>query len=238
MLVGKEAKLSESQLSELALGLMAHDIGKARVPAHILKSASRAKHEEAFYRDHPKYGVELATIAGVFSPLAMTVISDHHECLDGSGWPAGKSALGPAARIGAIVDRYDRLCSPEAQGAAALTPSEALAQLFKAESGKYDAYLFKILIRLLGVYPPGSIVKLSDESLALVVSPGRESLRPVVLIYNPDLKKEDAPTMDLGENDEIKIVEAIRPSSLPDDVVAWLNPRQRLSYFYSSERAS
>ncbi|HNA30261.1 MAG TPA: DUF3391 domain-containing protein [Thiobacillaceae bacterium] len=238
MLVGKEAKLSESQLSDLALGLMAHDVGKARVPAHLLKSSSRAKHEEAFYRDHPKYGVELATIAGVFSPLAMTVISDHHECLDGSGWPAGKSALGPAARIGAIVDRYDRLCSPEAQGAPALTPSEALAQLFKTESSKYDAYLFKILIRLLGVYPPGSIVKLSDESLALVVSPGRESLRPVVLIYNPDLKKEDAPTMDLGENDEIKIVESIRPSNLPDDVVAWLNPRQRLSYFYSSEGSS
>ena len=238
MLVGKEAKLNESQLSELALGLMAHDIGKARVPAHLLKSASRAKHEEAFYRDHPKYGVELATIAGVFPPLAMTVISDHHECLDGSGWPAGKTSMGPGARIGALVDRYDRLCSPEAQGAVALTPSETLAQLFKVESKKFDPHLLKILIRLLGVYPPGTIVKLSDESLALVVSPGLHSLRPVVLIYSPDLKKEDAPTMDLGKNDEIKIVESIRPSNLPEDVVAWLSPRQRLSYFYSSDRAS
>lgn len=146
--------------------------------------------------------------------------------------------MGPGARIGALVNRYDRLCSPEAQGAVALTPSEALAQLFKVEGKKFDPHLLKILIRLLGVYPPGTIVKLSDESLALVVSPGLHSLRPVVLIYSPDLKKEDAPTMDLGKNDEIKIVESIRPSNLPEDVVAWLSPRQRLSYFYSSDRTA
>lgn len=234
VLVGKEAQLNESQLAELALGLMAHDVGKGRVPSHILKSASRARHEEAFYRDHPKYGVDLAKIAAVFGPLALSVIADHHECLDGTGWPTGKATSGLVARIGALVNRYDRLCSPEAQGAVALTPSEALAHLFRAESKKYDPHLLKILIRLLGVYPPGSIVKLSDESLGLVVSPGLHSLRPVVLIYNPDIKKEDAPTIDLGVDDEIKIVEAIRPSNLPDDVVAWLNPRQRLSYFYSS----
>jgi len=238
VLIGKEAKLNEAQLAELALGVMAHDVGKGQVPAHILKSANRAKHEEAFYRDHPKYGVDLANIAGVFGPLAMSVIADHHECLDGSGWPNGKTTLGPGARIGALVNRYDRLCSPEAQGAAALTPSEALAYLFKVESKKFDPHLLKILIRLLGVYPPGSIVKLSDESLGLVVSPGLHSLRPVVLIYNPDIKKDDAPIIDLGENDEIKIVEAIRPSELPQDVVVWLNPRQRLSYFYSSAAQS
>lgn len=236
MLVGKEAKLDEAQLADLALGLMAHDIGKARVPAHILKSNSRARHEEAFYREHPKYGVELATIAGVFTPLAMTVIADHHEFLDGSGWPGAKTTLGPGARIGALVNRYDRLCSPEAPGAVALTPSEALGQLFKAENSKYDPYLFKILIRILGVYPPGSIVRLSDESLALVISPGLHSLRPVVLIYCPEVKKDEAPTMDLGESDETRIVEAIRPSSLPVDVVQWLNPRQRLSYFYCADR--
>lgn len=111
MLLGKVAGLSEAQLAELALGTLAHDIGKARVPAHILKAKTRAKHEEDFYRQHGEYGVELAKISGAFGPTAISIIADHHEYLDGSGWPKGKTNAGPAARIVAVVDRYDRLCA-------------------------------------------------------------------------------------------------------------------------------
>jgi HD-GYP domain-containing protein (c-di-GMP phosphodiesterase class II) len=236
MLLGKVAGLSEAQLAELALGTLAHDIGKARVPAHILKAKTRAKHEEDFYRQHGEYGVELAKISGAFGPTAISIIADHHEYLDGSGWPKGKTNAGPAARIVAVVDRYDRLCSPECSERDALMPAEALARMFRVEAARFDPRLMSLLIKLLGVYPPGTLVKLNDESLALVVSPGKESLRPTVLIYSPEVDKREAPTVDLGQVPELKIDEAVRPSTIPADVLAWLNPRQRLSYFFSTDK--
>lgn len=236
MLLGKSAGLNENQLAELALGTLAHDIGKAKVPAHILKAKNRAKHEEDFYRQHGAYGVELAKISGAFGPTALSVIADHHEFLDGSGWPTGKTAPGPAARIAALVNRYDRLCSPEPTGRTPLMPAEALARLFRVEPGKFDQRLLSLLIKLLGVYPPGTLVRLNDESLGLVVCPGKESLRPTVLIYSPEVNKRDAPTIDLAQVEELKIEEALRPTGIPADVLDWLNPRQRLSYFFSTEK--
>lgn len=238
MLLGKAAGLGEPQLAELALGTLAHDIGKAKVPLHILKAKTRARHEEEFYRMHGAYGVELAKLSGVFGPLALAVIADHHEFLDGTGWPSGKTNPVPAARIAALVDRYDRLCSPEAPERDALTPAEALARLFRTESTRFDQQLLKLLIKLLGVYPPGTLVRLNDESLGLVVSPGRDSLRPSVLIYSPEVPKQEAPSIDLAQVAELKIEEAIRPSSLPADVLQWMSPRQRLSYFFSTDSAN
>jgi HD-GYP domain-containing protein (c-di-GMP phosphodiesterase class II) len=237
MLLGKAAGLHEAQLAELALGSLAHDIGKAKVPAHLLKAKTRAKHEEDFYRQHSEYGVELAKISGVFSPTALSVIADHHEYLDGSGWPTGKTNAGPAARIIALVDRYDRLCCPESPEREALMPAEAVARLFRFEAARFDPRLLSLLIKLLGVYPPGTLVKLNDESLGLVVSAGKDSLRPTVLIYTPEVDKREAPTVDLTKVEELKIEESLRPSTLPADVVQWLNPRQRLSYFFSTSKS-
>ena len=238
MLMGKSVGLNEAQLAELALGSLAHDVGKFNIPAHILKSKLRAKHEESFYREHGAYGLELATLSGVFGPAALSGITDHHEFLDGTGWPTGKKNPGPIARIVALADRYDRLCSPESPDREAVMPSEALARLFKLESSKFDQRLLGTLIKLLGVYPPGSLVQLNDESLALVVSSSKESLRPIVLIYSPEVDKREAPTVDLSLVAGLKIEEVLRPSSLPPDVLQWMNPRQRLSYFFTTDKPS
>ncbi len=238
MLLGKVAGLNEAQLAELAMGTLAHDIGKARVPAHILKAKTRAKHEEEFYRQHGNYGLEMARISDAFGPTALSIIADHHEYMDGSGWPTGKTNPGPAARIVALVDRYDRLCSPESHERDALMPAEALARMYRVEAARFDTRLLSMLIKLLGVYPPGTLVKLNDESLGLVVSPGKESLKPTILIYSPEVDKRDAPTVSLSQVEGLKIDEALRPSSIPPDVLQWLNPRQRLSYFFSTDKSA
>ena len=235
MLLGKTAGLDEAQLADLALGMLAHDIGKAKVPQHILRKRDRARHEEDFYRQHGAYGVEMAVVSGAFSPAALAIVAEHHEYIDGSGWPRGKRDTSLAVRIASLVDRYDRLCSPESPEVAALMPTEALARIYKAEVGRFDSRLLGLLIKLLGVFPPGTLVRLNDDSLGLVVAPGRDSLRPVVLIYSPETDKDDAPTLDLGQETSLKVEEAIRPSSLAPDVLTWLNPRQRLSYFFSAE---
>ncbi len=235
MLLGKLSGMSEAQLADLALGALAHDAGKTRVPAHLLKTANRAKHEEAFYRQHGAYGAEVAKESGVFNNAALEVITDHHEALDGTGWPNGKSKLSLSARIVALVDRYDRLCNPESPEREALMPTTALAKIFKTEIKQYDPALLSMMIKMLGIYPPGTIVQLNDGALGMVVCPGKESLRPKVLVYNPELPKEEAATVDLSQEPDLKIEEALKPSSLPPDALVWLNPRKRLSYFYTAE---
>jgi len=233
MLLGKNVGLSERELTDLALGALAHDAGKAQIPAAILQAATRKKFEEDFYRQHVQYSLEFAAQSGAFSGEALAIIAGHHEHIDGSGWPQGKKEISKSARILALVNRYDRLCTPEATGREALMPTEALAFIFRNLTGKYDAALLSSLIRILGIYPPGTIVQLNDGTLALVVSPGEHSLQPKVLIYSPEMSKDEAPTLELASDTELKITEAIRPSTLPKDVLDWLNPQQRLSYFYT-----
>jgi HD-GYP domain-containing protein (c-di-GMP phosphodiesterase class II) len=237
VMVGKKAGLSQTQLADLAMAALAHDAGKSEVPQHILKNAQRKKHEEDFYRQHVHHSVQLATLAGSFSASALAMIADHHETLDGNGWPHKKSDLSAGARILALVNRYERLCSPEAPAREAMTPAEALAQLFRQESGKYDAGLLSILVKLLGVYPPGTVVQLSDESLALVIAPGPNSLQPKVLIYRPELPKDEAPMLSLATQPELKILSAVRPGKLEPEVLAWLDPQQRLAYFFNAADA-
>lgn len=142
------------------------------------------------------------------------------------------------ASILALVNRYDNLCTPEALDQEPLMPAEALSHMFRSEASRYDASLLGALVKMLGVYPPGTVVQLSDGSLALVVAPGPESLRPQVLVYSPELPKDEAPVVELQTEPELKIAEALRPSTLPLDVLKWLNPQQRLSYYFSVEPAN
>ena len=67
----------------------------------------------------------------------------------------------------------------------------------------------------------------------MVVSPGQQSLQPRVLVYSPEMSRRDAPILDLGEEADLKIVEALRPEVLPPDVLVWLNPQQSMTFFYS-----
>ena len=235
MLVGKKVGLTERELADLAMGALAHDIGKVQVPPQILKNLHRKKHEEDFFRQHVMFSVQLAAASGAFSKEALAIIADHHEAANGKGWPRGRSDSTRSARILATVNRYDNLCTPEAIGAEPLMPAEALARMFKLEGAQFDPALLGALVKLLGIYPPGTVVQLSDGSLALVVAPGPESLRPQVLVYTPELPKDEAPTIELHTEPDLKIIEAIKPATLPPDVLAWLNPQQRLSYFFSAE---
>lgn len=235
MLVGKKAGLTQNELSDLALAALAHDAGKSQIPLPILKNGHRKKHEEDHYRLHVKHSVQLAQESGAFNGRAIAMIGEHHEAVDGSGWPKGRSELSPGSRILAMTNRYDRLCAPESPDITPLMPSEALARMLRQEGSRHDPQLLAILITLLGVYPPGTVVRLNDGSLALVVSPGVDIHRPRILLYSPDLPDTEAPMLDLGKEPDLEVVDAIRPADLPVEVLQWLNPQKRLACFFSVE---
>lgn len=233
MLLGKKEGLSERELSDLAMAALAHDVGKVKIPFELFKTSKRKKHQEAHVRQHVMFSVQLASESGAFSKAALTAIAEHHEAPDGSGWPRGIRTMGRAAAILALANRYDNLCTPEATDQEPLMPAEALARMFSLEAARFDPALLSSLIKLLGVYPPGTLVLLTDGSLGLVVAPGPDSLRPRVLVYSPDVPKDEAPTVELHTEPDLKIAEAVRASTLPPDVLEWINPQQRLSYYFS-----
>jgi hypothetical protein len=114
-----------------------------------------------------------------------------------------------------------------------MTPHEALAHIFAQLQCKFDAQVLQVMIRSLGVYPPGSIVRLSNDALAIVVAvnPGK-SLRPWVMLHDASIPKDKANIVNLETERTLSIRKSIRPALLPAATYAYLSPRKRITYFF------
>jgi putative nucleotidyltransferase with HDIG domain len=231
---GLGLKAEESRI--LGTGAMLHDIGLTEIPSRILmKTDALTQAESNLRKMHCEYGVDLGRKIGLPEPV-LQIIGQHHELQDGTGYPKGLKgeAIHPLARIVALVNHYDNLCNPLDINKA-LTPHEALSQMFAQHRTRFDAKALQLMIRNLGVYPPGTIVRLSNETLALVSSVNTQKpLRPWVVVYDPDTPASEAVMLDLDQEPEINISKALRPSQLPPEVVEYLSPRKRVTYYFDS----
>jgi len=175
----------------------------------------------------------MAKAAGLSEHVA-TIIMQHHECVDGSGQPRRLSGaqMDPLARVLAIVNAYDNLCNP-ANPEQALSPYEALAIMYNLDTKKYDAHFLHHFIRSLGVYPPGSIVQLSNGTYGIVMTANPNTpLLPFVMIYAPSVPRKTSVIIDLSEEDGIKISKCLKPRNLPQEVFDYFSPRSRVYYYF------
>jgi putative nucleotidyltransferase with HDIG domain len=239
LVLAKECGLDTDQARFLGLGALFHDIGKQRIPkALIYKQTPLTVPERKLLRLHPVYGYEMMSKVQWFDPTALQVIRQHHEKNDGSGYPEGltQEEISLFAKITSIANTYDNLCNMLDQEQS-LTPYEALSYMFRNKGQELDVGLLSLFIRCLGVYPPGTVVKLSNEAIGIVVSANSEKhLRPSVLIYDPTIPRREAIILDLDEDHDLKIEKSIRPAQLPSEVFDYLDPRARVNYFVESER--
>ena len=176
---------------------------------------------------------------GLAEPVR-TVISQHHELDDGSGFPLGLkgSAIAQGARIVALVNHYDNLCNP-ANPSLALTPHDALAVTFAKMRARFDSSTIATFIRMMGVYPPGSVIQLTDSRYALSVSVNASRpLKPRVIVYDTSVEPEHAVVVDLEAMPEIGVRRSLKPLQLPRDVFDYLSPRKRMCYFFERSRES
>jgi hypothetical protein len=142
-----------------------------------------------------------------------------------------------ATSIVAIVDRYDNLCNPQGS-AKPFTPHEALSLLFAQGKSKYDAAILNAFIKMMGVYPPGSIVQLTDDRYAIVV--GVDSTRPLkprVAVHDPRVPADESVIVDLERTPQLGIRRSLRPGALPPEALASLSPRQRVAYYFEPATA-
>lgn len=239
LIVGKEAKLGAAEMRALGLGTLLHDLGKEKVPSQILlKKTPWTAAERNFYNLHVAYGLELLQQLPDIAAATVEVVAMHHELLDGSGFPAKLKGeqIGRLARIACIANTYDNYCNA-VNPAESMTPAEALSFMFKYDKGKFDPELMQLFVRCMGVYPPGSVVQLSNAQIGLVMSVNaKRLLQPSLLIYDPDVPKEEALWLDLSETDNLSVVKTLRPQELCKAVLDYLDPRTRISYFADNGR--
>ncbi len=236
LMIGTQCGFDEHQLKELALGALFHDIGKTRIPKNILNKTSPLKgHELKLYELHPAYGVDLLSKIYML-PGVMQIVYQHHEAVNGSGYPKKlkKEEISKASRIVSIANVYDNLCN-KLDFENALTPYEAMSYMFKKMRHKLDEEILALFIKSLGMYPPGSIVALSDNRIGIVMASNPDNLlRPDVLVYDPDIPKMEAVAVRLEEEEEIAVKQSIRPAKLPQAVYEYLSPRKKITYYSSS----
>jgi HD-GYP domain-containing protein (c-di-GMP phosphodiesterase class II) len=170
--VGEALGLPRRRLRLLALGGLLHDMGKLAVPSAVLRKPGPLDDGElAQIRKHPEAGERLLRELGGFAPGVRRLVLDHHERLDGSGYPRGLSGdqLGVETRILAACDVYDALVSHRIYSAA-WTPERALALL--RDAALFDPSCVAALEWLLA--PPFT----AGIAAPAPASPARRRMRP------------------------------------------------------------
>lgn len=236
LITGKRLGLSDVDLQDLAAAALFHDAGVTRLQDSVRMAAGGGSRiEQEAYQAHVLYSVEMAKNNPSVSKAALAAILTHHEAFNGSGYPkklAGED-IPLLGRILAVVDRYDYLVNPSASPLG-VTPAEALTRLFQAEGARFDKRILHAFAKSIGIYPPGSIVQLSDDRYGIVIGVNTEALMcPSVLVYEPALPKSQAPVIDMLETTDINIKNCVAAALVPKDVLDYLNPRNRVAYFYS-----
>jgi putative nucleotidyltransferase with HDIG domain len=231
LLLGKALGMKSLDLHELGVAALLHDLGKLKVPTTGFMPAERQR-----YESHVGQSVAFAQLMGL-SDAVLTAIAQHHEMADGSGFPLHLMGedMGRPGQILALVNHYDRMCNPAA-GVDALTPHEALSVMFAQLKSRFDPVVLGAFIRMMGVYPPGSVVQLVNDRYAIVVSVNSSRpLRPKVIVHDSRVPKDEAPVLDLEAMPELGIRRSLKPAQLPRDALDYLSPRKRICYFF--ERA-
>ncbi|HHC6470516.1 TPA: HD-GYP domain-containing protein [Vibrio parahaemolyticus] len=237
MMIGRAKGYSAKQLKELCFAALFHDMGKIKIPTVILrKQVPLTEPETNYLKLHTKYGLDLANQIEGFPEPAKTVIAQHHELRDGSGYPEGLKGdeIDELAQIVIVANAFDNLCHTPIASEQKI-PYTALSHLYKNCKHLYKEENLNILIKFMGVFPPGTVVQLSNNMVGLVISVNASNLLfPNVLVYDPSVPRTQAPIIELASKD-LRIVNAIHPSKLPDKIKEYLNPRSRISYFFDSD---
>jgi len=236
LMMARDLSLPPEVIQYLGMGALFHDIGRREIPNKILmKAEPLTQAERNYYELHCQYGVELGQRLKFPSPV-QAVILEHHELFDGSGYPRHLKgeAINLLARIVAVANYYDELCNP-LNIADALTPHEALSLMFARLRAKFDAKLLQVFVRCLGVYPPGTVVQLSNGVIGMVATINTaKPMKPMVVVYDAEIPKEEAILVDMEVESEVNITKAIRPAQLPREIYNYLSPRRQVSYYFDA----
>ncbi len=182
---GRALGLERERLEELGVCGLLHDMGKVLTPSEVLLKQGKLTHEEFLQmKKHPVDGRDILSSNGGLFPGAMDVAHSHHERLDGSGYPRGlyEHQTTLWSKVVAITDAFDAITSDRCYQDGR-TNMDAFRILNNERGTKFDSNLVVRFIGAIGIYPPGSIVKLnSGESGVVIEANPKHALLPSVLL--------------------------------------------------------
>jgi HD-GYP domain-containing protein (c-di-GMP phosphodiesterase class II) len=148
-----------------------HDIGKVRTPVEVLNKPDKLTDAEfIIMRLHVVDGAEILRRTPEMPALAPVVAFEHHLRLDGTGYPIGavRSSLNIGTMLCSIADVYDAMRSQRAYQQS--FPSDRVLAVLKRNDGvQFDQHLVRRFSQLMGIYPPGNLVRLDTGELGVVV---------------------------------------------------------------------
>ncbi|MBU3697701.1 HD-GYP domain-containing protein [Dechloromonas sp.] len=186
--LGHQQRLTASELEKLAMGTLLKDVGHASLDARLTSKAGMLSRDEySLVQSHVEEGLAVLEATARLPEMSVAVVLEHHERYNGCGYPyrmAGDE-ISLAGRMAAIVDTYDAMTSDRPYRAA-LSPAQALRQLYDQGGSQFDPALVAAFVRTVGVYPVGTLVMLESGHLAVVEELHPEQLlQPVVrVIYH------------------------------------------------------
>lgn len=185
VVLGRQLGLPRHDLHSLAIGGMLFDIGKLRLSDGILQVDRRLTSKEmSIMQRHVEVGLDILKRGGLADPDILDFIANHHERLDGSGYPKGLAGdrIPAFGRIAGVVDVYNAITSSR-KYASSRSPAEAINQLYKLKGVHFHKDLIEEFVQAMGVYPVGALVELSSGEVVIVVAQsGERRLRPLVVV--------------------------------------------------------
>lgn len=190
LITGIHLGYSKAKLFHLGMGALLHDIGKIKVPKHILNKPGKLTDEEFNeIKKHSTYGYEILHKNPNVSRLSALVAHQHHERYNGQGYPNGlkKDDIHEFAKITGMVDMYDALTADRVYRRA-YSPHEAYEMISASGDQFFDLYLIKAFLHHIAAYPAGTLVKLNSGEIAVVVDniPGYTKQPKVCILFSED----------------------------------------------------
>jgi putative nucleotidyltransferase with HDIG domain len=208
-------------LREFGLSALMHDIGKVRTPKEILNKPDKLTDDEfVIMRRHTVDGAEILRRTPEMPILAPVVAFEHHLRKDGTGYPFGvkRASLNLGTMLCSIADVYDAMRSQRAYQQAHPT-DRILAVLKRSDGAQFDQDLVRRFVQLLGIYPPGNLVRLNTGEIAVVLRVhAPDPYRPrVKVLFGTDGSRLDVPY-------DRNLFEPRAAGAPLDDVVAPVDP--------------
>jgi HD-GYP domain-containing protein (c-di-GMP phosphodiesterase class II) len=176
--------MSQAEIEDLTIAGLLMDIGMASLPTDLVEKTSKLnKTDWAMMRSHVDIGLEIVERLDDAQPIVLDVIANHHERINGSGYPKAKTAseISVYSQMAGIVDCYDAMISNR-QHQRSVSATAALHQLESDETLDHD--LVKEFINAIGLHPVGSLVQLNSHKLAIVSQRNiKQPLNPIVMVF-------------------------------------------------------
>ena len=200
-LVSKNMNHNTYSSNNVMFATLFHDLGMVAIPMSIInKKEALTEEETTLLKNHTVIGFKYLQAVG-YSPLIASGSLQHHERLDGKGYPNQIRAdkISEVAKIISIVDSYCASVSQKPFKPIPIHAKAAIQELLKGAGTQYDANIITHLIKNISFYPIGSMIVLSDERIASVFDTSGVPMRPIVKIDGTDEE------LDLSKNQNVFI---------------------------------